>query len=129
MLQDCKDQALLKDLAARSVSCGRYRRFKYTHCGRCVPCQVRRAAFQAWGEPDTTVYKFAQLGNDDPEHANFDDVRSVSMAVAEAAANGLDTWLGAALSYPKMGDTTPLRELVDRGLKELAALHQHHHVK
>lgn len=129
MLKDCRDQALLKALAAQSVSCGRYRVFNYKHCGRCVPCQVRRAAFLAWGESDTTFYKFAQLGKDDAEHANFDDVRSVSMAVAEVATEGLDAWLGSALSYPKMGDTAPLRDLVDRGLKELAVLHRLHGIR
>jgi hypothetical protein len=129
MLKGCKDQALLKALAAQSVSCGRYRVFKYKHCGRCVPCQVRRAAFLAWGEPDTTYYEFASLGKDDAEHAKFDDVRSVSMAVAEVGADGFGVWLGAAFSYPKMGNTAPLRDLVDRGLKELAALHKHNGVR
>lgn len=129
MLKGCKNQALLRNLAAQSVSCGRYRVFNYKHCGRCVPCQVRRAAFLAWGEPDTTYYKFAPLGKNDTEHANFDDVRSVSMAVAEVESEGLDAWLGSALSYPKMGDVAPLRDLVDRGLKELAALHRHYGIR
>lgn len=125
MLQGCRDQALLKTLAAQSVSCGRYRVFNYNHCGRCVPCQVRRAAFLAWGDPDTTFYKFASLGRENPDHAHFDDVRSVSMAVAEVEADGFDSWIGSALSYPKMGDTKPLRDLVRRGLGELAVLHKH----
>jgi 7-cyano-7-deazaguanine synthase in queuosine biosynthesis len=129
MLNGCADQVLLKSRAAQSVSCGRYRVYNYKHCGRCVPCQVRRAAFLAWGEPDTTFYKFTQLGKSDGEHANFDDVRSVAMAIAEVSAEGLDAWLGSALAYPKMGDPLPLRDLVKRGLNELAALHKHHGVK
>lgn len=129
MLEECADQALLKAHAAQSVSCGRYRVFNYKHCGRCVPCQVRRAAFLAWREQDTTFYKFAPLGKNDAEHSNFDDVRSVAMAVAEVRAEGLDAWLGPALAYPKMGDTAPLRDLVGRGLGELAALHLTYGVK
>lgn len=129
MLKGCGDQALLKALAAQSVSCGRYRVFNYKHCGRCVPCQVRRAAFLAWGEPDTTFYKFSPLGKDDAEHANFDDVRSVAMALAEVGADGLDAWLGAAFAYPRMGDTIPLRGLLDHGLTELAALHKHYGIR
>lgn len=129
MLKACGDQALLKAHAAQSVSCGRYRVFNYKHCGRCVPCQVRRAAFLAWGEQDTTFYKFAPLGKNDAEHSSFDDVRSVAMAVAEVRGEGLEAWLGSALAYPKMGDTAPLRDLVRRGLDELAALHQAHGVK
>jgi 7-cyano-7-deazaguanine synthase in queuosine biosynthesis len=129
MLRGCLDQPLLKTHAVRSVSCGRYRVFNYKHCGRCVPCQVRRAAFLAWGEPDTTFYKFDQLGKNDGDHANFDDVRSVAMAIAEVGTDGLDAWLGSALAYPRMGDPAPLRDLVGRGLQELGALHKHHGVK
>lgn len=129
MLRDCVDQALLKAHATQSVSCGRYRVFNYKHCGRCVPCQVRRAAFLAWGQQDTTFYKFEQLGKSDAEHAKFDDVRSVAMAIAEVAADGLQAWLGPALSYPYMGDRLPLRQLVVRGLDELAGLHRNQGVK
>ena len=129
MLKSCHNQALLKALATQSVSCGRYRVFNYNHCGRCIPCQVRRAAFLAWGEPDETYYKFEALGKKNVQHADFDDVRSVSMAVAEVEAEGLDSWLGAALSYPMMGNTTPLRDLVDRGVQELAALHRHLNIR
>jgi hypothetical protein len=129
MLKLCGDQALLKAHAAQSVSCGRYRVFNYKHCGRCVPCQVRRAAFLAWGEQDTTFYKFAPLGRNDGDHSNFDDVRSVAMAITEVGLEGVDAWLGPALAYPKMGDTAPLRDLVRRGLDELAALHRVHGVK
>lgn len=129
MLKNCADQALLKTLAVQSVSCGRYRVFNYKHCGRCMPCQVRRAAFQAWGGTDTTFYKFAPLGKNDGDHANFDDVRSVAMAIAEVRSDGLDAWLGSALAYPRMGDPAPIRALVERGLEELAALQRHHGVK
>lgn len=129
MLKECRDQALLKALATQSVSCGRYRVFNYTHCGRCVPCQVRRAAFLGWGEPDRTFYKFSRLGKDDSEHSNFDDVRSVAMALAEVHAAGFDSWLGAAFAYPKMGRSPALRNLVDRGLNELAELHRHYGIR
>ena len=56
MLQHCSDQLLLKAHAIHSTSCGRFQRFNYKHCGRCVPCQVRRAAFLSWGVIDTTPY-------------------------------------------------------------------------
>jgi len=129
MLKACGNQQLLKSLASRSVSCGRYRVFNYNHCGRCVPCQVRRAAFHAWGIPDTTFYKFDPLGKNDGDHANFDDVRSVAMAVQEVRSNGLSAWLGSALAYPRMGDPEPIRALVERGLGELAGLQKHYGVK
>ncbi|QJT81414.1 Qat anti-phage system QueC-like protein QatC [Kosakonia sp. MUSA4] len=123
MLKNCRDQKLLKSLAIKSVSCGRYRVFNYTQCGRCVPCQVRRAAFLAWGNADLTSYKYSNIGLRNDEHANFDDVRSIAMAIADVNTNGLESWLGAALAYPKIGIKPPLKDLVSRGLKELAALH------
>ncbi|MCX7318200.1 MAG: hypothetical protein NT113_01405 [Hyphomicrobiales bacterium] len=98
MLRSCADQTLLRGQAARSTSCGRFQRFNYRHCGRCVPCHVRRAAFCAWGVPDTTTYVYTNLGRDDAEHAGFDDVRAVAMAIRHAAGDGLGDWLGPSLS-------------------------------
>jgi len=129
MLAACNDQALLNLHAAQSVSCGRYLRYNYHHCGRCVPCHIRRSAFLAWGQPDGTSYKYDQLGRDDGDHANFDDVRSVAMALAEVKADGIDAWLGSALSYPKIGDAAAHKALIKRGLAELSALHQQFGVK
>ncbi|MGM3162447.1 7-cyano-7-deazaguanine synthase [Dickeya undicola] len=129
MLKNCRDQKLLKSLAIKSVSCGRYRVFNYTQCGRCVPCQVRRAAFLAWGNADLTPYKYSNIGLRNDEHANFDDVRSIAIAIADVNTNGLESWLEAALAYPKIGIKHPLKDLVSRGLKELAALHLQQGIK
>jgi hypothetical protein len=70
---------------------------------------VRRAAFIAWGKvKDTTDYVFEPIGEDDADYARFDDVRSVGLAIA-TAANGLDAWLGNALSSPLITDRAALR--------------------
>lgn len=130
MLVSCKNQPLLKSFAAQSVSCGRYRVFNYHQCGRCIPCQVRRAAFFAWDATlDTTDYVYEPLGKADADHAGFDDVRSLGMALQEVSSAGLKTWLGPALAYPRVGDTAPILDLVRRGLDELAALHKHYGVR
>lgn len=123
MLNECRDQALLEELALSSVSCGRYRVFGYKHCGRCVPCQVRRASIHAWDHVDSTHYVFKNLGKNDSDFAKFDDVRSVAMAIAQVKADGMDAWLSSSLSYPHMGDRAPRRALVERGLAELESLH------
>src|SRR3546814_12188925 len=84
MLKACRDQSLLKSLAAQSVSCGRYRVFNYHQCGRCILCQVRRASFLAWvASFDTTAYVSDPLGNADSDHAGFDAVRSDRKHVVE----------------------------------------------
>jgi len=130
MLQQCSDQALLKTYAIRSTSCGRFQRFNYRQCGRCVPCQVRRAAFSAWGAvQDTTGYVYEPLGRDDADHAAFDDVRSVAIALAAVAADGAEAWLGHALSSPRIDDRAGLLDMIKRGLEELHVLHRAYGVK
>lgn len=129
MLRACANQDLLKEHALDSVSCGRYRRYGYKHCGRCVPCQVRRAAFNAWGEQDETLYVFSPLGKSDDDHAKFDDVRAVAMAIAEAKDSGFDAWLGSSLSYPNVQDRAQSKHLIRRGLDELSSLHELHGVR
>lgn len=123
MLKACVDQTLLRELAVSSTSCGRFHRYGYKHCGRCVPCQVRRAAFLAWGEPDTTEYVFSDLGKNDDDHARFDDVRSVALAIASIDLDGLDAWLGGALSSRNIADRSAYRAMVANALEELRALH------
>jgi hypothetical protein len=129
MLKGCADQATLRALAGTSTSCGRFQRYNYRHCGRCVPCQVRRAAFLAWDQPDPTRYVFEALGRDDADHAGFDDVRSVGMAVTAAREEGFDEWLGSALSWRRIDRRAALKDMLRRGLAELSGLHAKYGVK
>ncbi|MBT2495610.1 hypothetical protein J7E45_08320 [Microbacterium sp. ISL-59] len=122
MLVECSDQSLLAQLAPASTSCGRFQRFNYRHCGRCVPCQIRRASMLHWGTTDTTDYVFDDLGKQDPDHAAFDDVRSVTLAQLAIEEDGLDYWLGTALSSPMIRDRQALRAMIERGMAELRAL-------
>lgn len=124
MLRECLDQALLSAEASISTSCGRFQRFNYRHCGRCVPCQIRRAAFIAWGRDDPTEYVYADLGRPDEDHAAFDDVRSVALARLVVTEEGFDRWLGPTLSSPRITNRAALREMLQRGLNELGALHE-----
>lgn len=120
MLTDCDDQPLLEALAHTSTSCGRFARNGYQHCGRCVPCLIRRASFHAWRSQDSTTYRYSDLSQNDANHARFDDVQSAGMAVAQIRTDGLDRWLGASLSSTLINDTAPYREVVKRGIEELA---------
>lgn len=130
MLRDCRDQDLLAREAARSTSCGRFQRFNYRQCGRCIPCQVRRAAFLAWGNgQDSTGYVYESLGRNNNEYAGFDDVRSVAIALAATQVDGPESWFGHALSSPLIGDRAGLRAMLERGLTELRALHCAYDIK
>ncbi|GAB4228004.1 MAG: hypothetical protein Kow0032_07790 [Methyloligellaceae bacterium] len=121
MLAGCADQDFLRKYAHTATSCGRFRRFKFTHCGRCLPCLIRRAAFHAWGQKDRTKYVYGNLGKNDDDHAGYDDVRSAAMAVAAAKSEGLDSVIGASLSSPLVENLNDYRDVVQRGLDELAA--------
>lgn len=125
MLRGCTNPALLSQLVDDSTSCSRYSRTGYQHCGRCVPCQVRRGAYLAWGRPDGTTggYKYGPLGQNDACHARFDDVRSVAIAVEMVRRQGIDALIGGAMNRQLLGDLTLYRQVVQNGITELAALH------
>ena len=120
MLQHCVDQAFLKKYAHTSTSCGRYAR-RYKHCGRCLPCLIRRSAFYTWGVADQTEYAYADLSLDHPNHARYDDVRSAAMAVAAAETDGISQWAASSLSTALPGNVSTYRDVVGRGLQELGS--------
>ena len=119
MLTDCRDQAFLAKHAVVTTSCGRYARNGWVHCGRCLPCLIRRAAIRAWGEPDRTAYVYDDLSKNDSRHARFDDVRCAAMAAALVEADGLDALPSINLDALRMGDLAPYRDLLTRGIKEV----------
>jgi len=125
MLRECIDQTLLRQLAHQSTSCGRYARNNYRHCGRCVPCLIRRAAFQVWNVPDRTSYLASDLSIDDTDHKNFDDVRAAGLAVLSAREQGVANWMGASLLSPHVPDPSSYEATVERGLNELGAFLSH----
>lgn len=124
MLKECQDQDLLRELAHQSTSCGRYQRHGFTHCGRCLPCQIRRAAFLRWGRPDATKYVFVPLGQQDEDHAAFDDVRAVATALSAIRDHGFDRWLGATLASVPADARDETRRMLKRGVQELGSLHK-----
>ena len=121
MLSRCSDQHLLRQLVFGATSCGRFARFNYRHCGRCVPCLVRRAAFLRWGVEDKTVYEFEDLSIPDHKHRDFDDVRSVAFAIHSVAQSSVHAWAGATLNSVQLGDIAPYAGLAERGIAELRA--------
>ena len=122
MLEECKDQKLLKQIAHTSTSCGRYLYYGYNHCGRCVPCMVRRSAFLKWGVKDDTYYKFENLGINNSDHAGFDDVRAAAIACLEESEIGTRRWAGATLDTTAIPDESKHLEMLGRGLEEIRVL-------
>ncbi len=125
LLRECKNQNQLKQFVCQSTSCGRFARMGFVHCGRCVPCIIRRASLHAFGIIDSTEYRYEDLSINDQEHRNFDDVRSACFAVRQVERRGLNEWIGGALSTTQLGETNDFRELLDRGINELKSFLTH----
>ncbi len=119
MLKECLNQDILQSYASKTTSCGRYRVHKHQHCGRCVPCLVRRAAFKKWGVKDDTKYKYDDLSIKSDNYSNYDDVKSASMAIIEIREKGLNDWLGSSLNTTLLGDTSNYKNTITNGLNEL----------
>ena len=121
MLLGCADQASLAEYASDTTSCGRFRTYNRTHCGRCVPCMVRKAAFLKWGTgTDDTKYKFSSLANS--RKSSADDPMAVACAVLTSRAHGVDRFLGASLAFASAADRPHYRRVLEAGLAELGTL-------
>ena len=124
MLRECTNQALLSTAASDSTSCGRFRTYNRTHCGRCVPCMIRRAAFLAWGPGrDTTTYAFPSLAGSD-KSSGPDDPMAAALAVLSVRNQGLDRFLGATLAFAAPNERGSYRQVLRAGFGELEALLQ-----
>lgn len=118
MLADCKEQKLLQKLAGNTMSCGRSARINM-HCGRCVPCLIRRAAFHRWSGSDPTNYKYKDISRPGRNYRAFDDVRGAAMAVEYVKLKGIHRWTAGALNSAQLGDVTKYQQVAKLGLEEL----------
>ena len=122
MLLECSDQTLLSAWASDSTSCGRFRTYNRTHCGRCVPCMIRRAAFLAWGPGrDTTRYEYPSLVGSD-KSSGPDDPMAAALAVLSVHDQGLGRFLGATLAFASPVERASYRQVFQSGFDELEAL-------
>lgn len=99
MLANAKPKhANLSTLAGGSYSCGKGKR-KNGQCGRCVPCLIRRASFQAGGVEDETK----KYVDDITRSRRNDDVMAARLAVAKASRldeNAFERWVRQAGPLP-----------------------------
>lgn len=107
-------------LASQSYSCGKGKRGN-GQCGRCVPCLIRRAAFDAARVPDGTPYL-----HELEKSARNDDVLAARQAVARSVgieARKLERWALQAGPLPTNPEVrNAIVEAVGRGLAELEGL-------
>ncbi len=118
-----------EDVAASTISCskldgGRLRGGNPNlNCGLCLSCLVRRGTFIAADVPDRTPYLVHELSG-----ASRDDLirrrREDIDAVRYATASGVDEDTLDAGTWPDGYDLDAASQLIQRGLRELAAVPQ-----
>jgi len=128
MMGECLDPNRLKDLAGLSTSCGRFAVFGLKHCGRCVPCMVRRSAFLRSGIPDTTaVYVHPDLKAAQPEKGP-NDIAAVAAAVVKIEDEGIRTFTAGQFVFAEPSHRIAYESVVERGMQELGILLRLHHI-
>lgn len=119
MIYECLNRETLISLINDSVSCGKYRRYKLTHCGVCVPCLVRRAAFLKASMADLTLkgYYYEQIS-----HADSRDVSSVASTYLKYQSEGIKSMTCGNLSFASSSERNQYENVIANGLDELGTL-------
>lgn len=122
MLKECLDQSLISQLASDSTSCGRFRSYNRRHCGRCLPCMIRKSAFLSWGQnKDMTDYAYPSLKNAD-KSSGPDDPMAAALAVLNVRKQGVEKFLGASLTFASVQERVHYKNVINQGIDELEAL-------
>lgn len=130
MMHRCLDRPRLSALAGQSTSCGRYAVYGLQHCGRCVPCLVRRSAFLCSGITDTTpkAYHFSDLKAAQPVRG-ANDIAAVAAAVMKVEEYGVRAFTaGQFAAFASPSERVAFEGVVERGLAELGHLLRDHRV-
>lgn len=124
VLLECKNQDLMKKLIFGSTSCGKYQR-KLQHCGVCVPCLVRRAAFLKNNLCDATEGGYFK---ESLQYSYSKDVAAAALAVVQFEKNGIESLVKGVLSFAKGEERNLYLGVIERGLLEIGALLKEHSV-
>lgn len=116
VVRDCKNKKILMETVFVSTSCGKFHRHGYRHCGVCVPCLVRRAAFMKAGLTDETVKGYCV---ENLKQAQSKDVAATTIAVMQEEQYGIDSVVKGGLLFANDQERIELRGVVSRGIAEL----------
>ncbi|MEI7144282.1 Qat anti-phage system QueC-like protein QatC [Pectobacterium brasiliense] len=98
MVSQCRDQAFIRQHAANTMSCSSPQSRRYDpdpaerapkHCGRCVPCLIRRASLHAAFSNDQTPYRIRNLSAQplNSQKAEGEHVRAFQLSLARLMAS------------------------------------------
>lgn len=119
MLRECADRKKLVGLVGRSTSCGKYQRHNLTHCGECIPCLVRRAAFLEAKLRDTTAKGYLR---DKLSNSKSKDVVAAAAAYLRYQDEGIRRFAAGSLSFASYSEREKYEGVVARGMDELGKL-------
>jgi len=125
LLRKCADRRKLASLVGSSTSCGKYQRHNLTHCGECIPCLVRRAAFLKAKMRDTTAKGYLR---DKLVHSESKDVAAAAAAYLRYRDEGIRRFAAGSLSFASHSDRGQYEGVVARGMDELGKLLSSHGV-
>lgn len=114
----------MNQLMPRTTSCGKYGRLN-EHCGRCLPCLVRRAAFFKSGTPDPTPsYRYGDLKATAPS-GNANDTHAAAIAYLRYLSDGVGPMAAGALTFATPDERASFQRVVEAGIGELGAFLEH----
>lgn len=131
MARECGDRDLLADLAPASMSCShpaqaRFERAPPQHCGRCVPCLIRRASIATGlNGPDPTQYFLDNLkaGTLDSKSADGKNIRSFMFAAENLRQNpGRTRFLVQKPGPLVRDDLDAYVDVYQRGMAEVSSI-------
>lgn len=125
LLRKCADRKNLASLVGSSTSCGKFQRHNLTHCGECIPCLVRRAAFLKAKMRDTTTKGYLR---DKLAHSESKDVAAAAASYLRYRDEGIRRFAGGSLSFASHSDRGQYESVVADGMDELGELLSSHGV-
>ena len=117
MMAECRNLPLLEALVSESTSCSRFGTHGRMHCGRCLPCLVRQAAFAKADVDDPTKYKFG-VGNMRRTHG-ADDVGAIAGACILSRQADFMSSIAGDFQFAGDIEKKDFLEVYRRGLSEL----------
>lgn len=115
LLTGCADHQKLVSMIGDSTSCGKGQRINQ-HCGICVPCIVRRAAFLEAKLRDTTIKGYLHK---DLSHAKSKDVAAAATAYLRYQNEGIRRFVGSRFLFASYAERGRYESVVARGMDEL----------
>lgn len=119
MVAECGDQKLLRALINDSTSCSRYGTHGRRHCGRCVPCAVRAAAYLKAGVDDKTDYKYRDEGF--RRKSGADDIGALMGACLRMNSSDFESIIAGDFLFACADEKPKYKAVFIRGLQEVDA--------